>query len=327
MTSPVTIKVDDRETGLFASLTTILAERESDIRATKERLPLADVHIVGDIEVLVERKRTDDFMASFFDGRLAEQEQRLAEARVVPGVWTVVIVEGVASAATFLRTDQPLNRYRLFLKTYVQESMRSGVPQNLLLRTTCTEETAHVLLTLHRTLLGRVAPEIPRRYGGRRRPDVFVAQLCCTQGVSSRRAQQLRTRFSNMAALVAGLNDVGARGIAPLVGGMAVAKRLYADILQRSDDDSVVRAPASVAEGPSVGKGRRLPDGPKRRKYTLQKKDTQQKPDHSHPEPTALDVAHEQNDHNVEQKEYNNVPGIRAAQQGGVVTVSKPIGS
>lgn len=74
------IKFDDRERALFAAFSALPGPLLEPFCTSRERLALGDIHIHDEaLEIIVERKRVDDLMASLFDGRLAEQSQRLRQ--------------------------------------------------------------------------------------------------------------------------------------------------------------------------------------------------------------------------------------------------------
>jgi hypothetical protein len=119
---------DDRETVLAAAFRA-RAEGRADVDVVQRRLDLGDVLLddvaEGGTVVLVERKQVRDLMASFFDGRLAEQCGRMRQWQddQPPGTaWLAIIVEGIATPATFGRAGGAPDdvRYRHFVKTQLQ---------------------------------------------------------------------------------------------------------------------------------------------------------------------------------------------------------------
>jgi ERCC4-type nuclease len=239
---------DDREDKLHRTFIDECATRKSPnptgIRC--ERLVLGDIIIYqkGVIWAVIERKRFDDLISSRFDGRLAEQTIRLRQWQTETGVWLIVIIEGMpdASGKSFRVASEPLTRYRLFLKTYIQClcDLPVGAPHPdhcLVIRTRDMCETAATLHTLPRTLQGPSEHSVnainlvtgPHR---RSNGDPFVNQLCCTVGVSVTRAMRVRECFSNPSVLCdAWRRDTeGTRVlIAGLLGSKKVAERVEHD--------------------------------------------------------------------------------------------------
>lgn len=118
---------DDREETLYQSFQNECASRINTtppFTMRRERLVLGDVivHQEGLVWATIERKRFDDLVSSRFDGRLAEQTDRLRQWQSETGAWVIVIVEGMPDALgkSFGGAPHPLTRYRLFIKTYVQ---------------------------------------------------------------------------------------------------------------------------------------------------------------------------------------------------------------
>ena len=236
---------DDREDTLHRAFTTECAARRPTPAVVRmERLVLGDILIyqTGSLWAAIERKRFDDLVSSRFDGRLVEQTVRLRQWQRETGVWVIVIVEGMpdASGRAFRDAPEPLTRYRLFLKTYVQcvceLPVGSACPDRcMVLRTRDVHETAALLHTLPRTLPGSsTAVATTAIVGPRRRSngDPFVNQLCCTTGVSVARAVRVRGCFASPVALCdAWKRDVeGTRGlIGRLLGSKKVAERLEYD--------------------------------------------------------------------------------------------------
>ena len=107
---------DDRESTLQGAFEVRTKERP-DVRIERRRLEMGDVVIGTEqapVAVIVERKEVTDLMNSLFDGRLAEQCDRMSRWQSEPGnheVWVVLIIEGVATATTFHALD-PDVRFR-----------------------------------------------------------------------------------------------------------------------------------------------------------------------------------------------------------------------
>lgn len=203
--------IDDRERDLLDQFRRTITDMPNETVGSVEcmRLPLGDVRIEAMDRVraapvvIVERKRVDDLMASVFDGRLVEQGRRLRQVAERDGVYTVLLVEGIADEGCFRRSDHPEARYRHFLKTYV--GLVSDRQGPLVLRSRGLRETVLLLLTLHRTLMADAAGTgacVSQSMPVRRRLDPFVHQLCGTVGVSERRAVAVQREFANMAELL-----------------------------------------------------------------------------------------------------------------------------
>ena len=81
------ITFDDRERALYAAFSALPVPLLENFCTTRERLALGDIHIHDQtLEIIIERKRVDDLMASLFDGRLVEQSQRLRQWQNIRGV-------------------------------------------------------------------------------------------------------------------------------------------------------------------------------------------------------------------------------------------------
>ena len=119
------VTLDDREHGL-RRVFALRVEGRSDIRMECRRLDMGDVLIEKTISgpnnalvregpiIVVERKQVMDLMSSLFDGRLAEQCSRMRQYQLeqtAGEVWTVIVVEGVASMENF-RNQDPDAKFR-----------------------------------------------------------------------------------------------------------------------------------------------------------------------------------------------------------------------
>ena len=236
----IRVTFDDREHAIKEAFTACIAGRE-DVQMDSRRLDMGDIIIQPAQSttplVVVERKQVTDLMSSLFDGRLAEQCSRMQQwkaEQTVADVWTVLIVEGCAGADTF-RATNPEVRYRHFLKTYIQLALDANpVCNHLILRTTSVEETATVLLTLHKTVTAGVDGAnrvlvLPRKS----QSDPFVRHLSCTQGVSVQRAMRIRERYQNVFHLGKAMetNPYGTIDVLKgIIGSVKVAVRLLEDL-------------------------------------------------------------------------------------------------
>jgi hypothetical protein len=203
---------------------------------------------------VVERKQVRDLMSSLFDGRLAEQCARMrqwqAEREGTTPVWIVLVVEGTAGANTFRVASDPDAKFRFFVKTHLQLVLDSSPSEGrLVLRTSDENETAALLLTLHKTIKAPHAPAagtgvLPRKT----QADIFLRHLCCTKGVSYQRAQRIRSsggvpvpaapapvraEYSSVAALASQMvqdPDGTLLKLTKLLGGGCVARRVWQDL-------------------------------------------------------------------------------------------------
>jgi hypothetical protein len=116
--------------------------------------------------------------------------------------------------------------------------------RRLLLRTSSEAETAALLLTLHKTIgaatddgttvgggggAGLYPAGLPRKRHG----DVFVSQIACTRGISTRRAARVRAQFSSVGDLLRALRDAPQptrERLAVAIGSRKVADRLCDDL-------------------------------------------------------------------------------------------------
>lgn len=235
----VRIVLDDREAALHRAVTERAAGRDDvAVQDTRERLDLGDALIVGDAAtIVVERKAVADLMSSLYDGRLAEQGERLRtwQAEQPPGAaYVVLVVEGAPSAGL------APERYRHFVKTHLQLVLASSPADGrMVLRTESVGETAALLLTLHKTIVqGGVAAAagvvmcgaMPRK----QHSAVIVRQLSCTQGMSVQRARRVQAEFPSLRLLCEAMRDRPQdtlTHLAALVGSGCVARRLWTDLL------------------------------------------------------------------------------------------------
>ena len=292
-TATTHITFDDRETDLVEAFRVRTADRP-DVHMTVERLAMGDVVIRSSPQsaadddghgasstaaaeggpptvIVVERKKVADLMASLFDGRLAEQCHRMRtwqaeQEGIGPVVWTVVAVEGVATPLVWGGSPDPDARFRHFAKLLLQLHLDAApAERRFVIRTSSTQETAALLLTLQKTIrssgpgspaspvYGRTTP-LPRKT----QSDPFLRQLCATQGMSYQRALRVRERWSDCAALCDALR--GAEGGAVLadlgrrMGSPCVARRLCEDLLGEAGRVLSVPAPPP----PAAAKKRRL---------------------------------------------------------------------
>jgi hypothetical protein len=255
----VLFRFDDRERSLIDAFRRKSSGAAGVRGVVTERLPMGDVILEpppadGGPRVVVERKVLTDLVASVFDGRLAEQHQRLlayqAEAAAVTGappVWIVLLVEGTLTPATFVASagaDGADARYRLCVGTQLRlaASMDAG-HRRLFLRTSGEDESAVLLLSLYRACTGIGGGDggngpLPPLPGRSVRGSAFVRQLTATAGVSVRRARCVETRFTNLYGLTRAITEDAAAAEdrtvallrAALGGGKVVADRLMTDL-------------------------------------------------------------------------------------------------
>ena len=267
---------DDREDLVYQSFVDECNARGGSDAFTikKERLVLGDIviHRDGKVWATVERKWYDDLVSSRFDGRLAEQTNRLRAWQTETGAWVVLVIEGTpdASGAAFHAAPDPLSRYRMFVKTYMQcvcelPTGATHPTQCIVLRSRDHQETAALLHTMPRTLSldvgspNSIGTMAPRRSTG----DPFVNQLCCTVGVSAQRARRVRQHFASPAALCTAWaqDGWGTRALmTQLLGGSKVSERLEHDWTGSTVTRSHPKRPRSRAAVPGTvgrhGKGR-----------------------------------------------------------------------
>lgn len=127
----------------------VIRSATDDDTATSQGPPLV---------IVVERKKVADLMASLFDGRLAEQCHRMRawqaeQEGIGPVVWTVVAVEGVATPFVWSGAPDPDARFRYFCKLLLQLHLDAAPgDRRFVIRTSSTQETAALLLTLQKTI-------------------------------------------------------------------------------------------------------------------------------------------------------------------------------
>lgn len=257
------VTFDDRERSLFDAFCRYTeARRPGEFVATCERLAMGDILIragaddARDLCIAVERKTLPDLMASAFDGRLAEQTQRLHGWQGDGGTcsrWCVLLIEGVTTDPA--RFFGGVERWRFLVKKCLLLALQEHRPadRRLVLRTANELESAALLATLYKTgehTAYMCAPEgtilattdetgcqvaaslalLPRKHQG----DAFATQLCCTRGVSLHRAERIRERgFKTMSDLCTAAADRPGEVwacIQEAVGGRAVAARLWQDL-------------------------------------------------------------------------------------------------
>jgi ERCC4-type nuclease len=161
----------------------------SDIHLTYHHLSLGDYRV--DDTLIVERKTATDFAKSVRDGRLFTQASRLARCR---STRPCLILEGTR-----------INHWSGALpRTALQGAMITltlvfGIP---LLRSSCTEETAALIL-FAADQLQRRAINPPKRYGthpkGTKRQQSYLLQAI--PGIGPLRAQRLLSAFGSPAGV------------------------------------------------------------------------------------------------------------------------------
>lgn len=255
----LSVTFDDREHSVRSAFAKRI-EGRTDVQMECRRLEMGDVLIQNIIPdgttrqgpmIVVERKQVNDLMSSLFDGRLAEQCSRMRQYQIeqtTGDVWIVVVVEGLANADLF-RAQNPDAKFRhsqgrtctydpvAFVKTYLQLAMDAQPSEyRLVLRTTGEEETAALLLTLHKTIwagAGGSHQALVRNMPRKTHSEIFVRHLCCTQGVSVHRAEQIRQRYASLVELHLQLEkdpSVVIQSLTQAIGSQRVAHRLCADI-------------------------------------------------------------------------------------------------
>lgn len=252
----VTAVFDDRERDLYALVAAAAVRHNAALQARVERLPMGDVVLAaaeggdGEAIVVVERKRVADLMCSRTDGRLSEQLGRLAAWRAEhPRAWTVALVEGATAAGAGPFGGRP-DRYRWFIKVYLQTAMVATDARALVLRTCSAEESALLLLTLHKTIFSGTAQREAAQVllsllPPKGRAPAVERHFAATLGVSGPRAARAAAAFPSVAALLEAYGrDAGGtfgRLVDALGGGAAVAARVLAD-LGAADAEGTARA-------------------------------------------------------------------------------------
>ncbi len=220
----MTLVLDTREHGLIPLLSS----------ATVEQLPVGDAWIrdpSGNTLVVVERKTTSDFEASFLDGRYREQRTRLlshcAEIKARP----LYILEGGIDGRrrTLERSALQKLLHRLMLRYGVavwHSTSLEDTAQTLTLLTAQVAEDPKVFEaeTVSYTDVNKISKK-----SNQEDPRVF-ASACLQQcpGVSAKAADALLTAFGTLTKILEAdeksLADVkvGAKRLGP-----AVAKRLW----------------------------------------------------------------------------------------------------
>lgn len=261
----VHLTLDDRERALSAALEAAIHAhprgRAAFVLETR-RLVLGDVSLrapdAPDAEILVERKREDDLMASLFDGRLSEQGARLvahAAAERARGrrCWIVLLVEGGGRPATSAPPPLPSPEARHLLKTLVS---LAADPAHLCLRAADVIESAAYLLTLWKTLVlarpsdasaGDPLPPPPRRTG-----PIYNRQLACVPGMSPARARLVRDLYPTCVALCAAVQS-DAAGVAARLGealrNRPLGERLVAALLDNPEPPPHAKRPRPESPG------------------------------------------------------------------------------
>lgn len=253
--------MDDREPALHRALqvrldaTSHRRPPKRELTLGKERLVLGDVAIRSDedprvSEVLVERKRHDDLLHSRFDGRLAEQSERLARWRDAdPSRWTLLVVEG--------HPPDGHPRAGFFVKLLLAEALRShATPRSALVRTAGVDETAAIVCTAVKTIREHLGPADasvedgggdpgitvvappPRRSAG----NIFLRQLCCVPGISADRARRIEATYPGRWPALLAAVDRDPDGTAERLAGIVrhrPAARCLVDELRRATADPI----------------------------------------------------------------------------------------
>lgn len=245
-----TFSFDVREHTLFAAFQSRVPQTKNDIVSESVALPMADVIVrTPGMVIAVERKCLPDLMMSLFDGRLVEQRNRMhdwQQATTGGGgeAWVVIIVEGALRPDTLRATArQPAEqRYKLCVKTMLQMALEDHRPdqRRLVLRTTSEDESAALLLTLQKTIAATQQGATSAARAGdtstmlkRTHAPPLVRHLCCTLGISQKRAEGAVSHWPNVAALLDAMRSdpVATEGrLSAVVGGAKLAARIWTDL-------------------------------------------------------------------------------------------------
>lgn len=193
--------VDDRERG---SGTVEVLQGFADVTVCVQRIPVGDY--VWDDRLLFERKTLDDLVVSIKDGRLLRQACRLASAPQK----AVLILEGAGPFFTGMKREA-------IQGAIVTITLLLGIP---ILRSTCPEETARLMLYSARQVDRMTVKPLPRFRQGKRPRGKRKAQLEILQGlpgIGPERAKDLLHRFGSVEAVVnADIDELrGVPGIGP----------------------------------------------------------------------------------------------------------------
>jgi ERCC4-type nuclease len=183
----VPVVVDDRERGGAAALAlAAMPEVVCEVR----RLDLGDYEVDG--QLLVERKRLPDLVASIEDGRLFRQACRLARSTLRP----LLLLEGSAAELAGCRM-----RREAIQGALITVSLVWGIP---VLRAVDGAESARLMLFAARQLrraAGGAVFRPGRRPRGKKRAQLRVLQGL--PGVGKMRAERLLAAFGTVEAVMA----------------------------------------------------------------------------------------------------------------------------
>lgn len=182
--------IDAREHAVITSM------RQRHIPITVLSLDVGDIWLCNEDDdnnstplLIIERKRSDDLIASIHDGRWREQKTRMMQT----GVPLFYIVEGSIDNTTALSA---------ILNTIT----RDNIP---VLRTESVTETVNVLVhlqtkwgnTLNSTSNNIRVPILSKRKRMLEEPTVFLRQLMCMSGISENIARKIMTVYPTITSL------------------------------------------------------------------------------------------------------------------------------
>jgi ERCC4-type nuclease len=217
------IHLDTREHGLIPLLP----------QAQVKQLPVGDAWILHDtqVKVVIERKTTADFEASFLDGRYREQRTRLLAFTAEQNAKALYVLEGGLEGKTRKLKKQALQKLanRLMLRYGVPVWCSTSLEDTANLFTILSEQVQEDPAVFEGTTVSYTDVQHITKKANKEDPKAFAcAALQQCPGVSAKIVLALMESFGSFKGVYDAKEEelaeakVGARKLGP-----AVAKRLY----------------------------------------------------------------------------------------------------
>lgn len=219
--------IDDRETSLLGVALPAKAIRT----VVRERLTLGDILLKdaasGTAQVLMERKRMDDLLASSKTGHLMEQMERMDACNLE--TWLIVErhPEGLAD-------DQRHHVFSWLIETLTRPNNHVRVMQTNSVTDTWLFVQQRASMLARTTAVARLSHWQPAK---RRHLSVYVKALLAIPGISWKRAEHIKAMYPTMLTLANAIKtepSVAHARLSKLIG-KAAAKQVLDGFLEEDD--------------------------------------------------------------------------------------------
>ena len=197
-----------------------------------QQLDIGDIHLLNTddetIKYIIERKTLDDLSSSIIDGRYKEQKCRL----LASGYQIIYVIEGMTK-------NKHGVKYATLLSAMLNIQFRDKIQ---VIRTKDIHETANILVLLKEKLknceiestkqIKYVTDIHISKKQNLTKENIFIKQLSCIPGVSSKIATDISKKYTNLSELLNGFNNIGPNFLTSIDGiGNIISSRIYNNLI------------------------------------------------------------------------------------------------